>query len=316
MVEKERTDPVISWLLEGDPAIRWQVMRDLLDEPERIHGPERRKTESQGWGARLLSCQDPSGLWAKSLYNRKWISATYTLLHLCRLGLPEDNLQARSGCARILESNIARDGGINYWPSFKQSETCVTGMTLFFLAYFRTGGESLHAIADHLVRRQMEDGGWNCQMPKGATHGSFHTTINVLEGLLEYEKAFTHPPVRTAGVRAKAQEFLLVHRLFRSHRTGRQARSVFTQLSFPPHWYYDILRSLDYFREARAAFDSRMDDALGIIRKKRREDGFWPLQANHPGKTWFEMETPGMPSRWNTLRALRVLRAFEGYQGK
>ena len=307
----------IAWLLEGDRAIRWQVLRDLCGAPDAEVERERARVAREGWGARLLAAQDPDGRWAgggkpdAGLYTPKWISTTYTLLLLRDFGLHPTHEQARRACALLLERGLQRDGGVSYgtWAQWtRRGETCITGMVLSLLSYFRVEDERLDTIARHLLEQQMGDGGWNCQRPEGATHGSVHTTISALEGLRHYE---LH---RSRGVRAvrtgqrRGREFLLVHRLFRSHRTGAVIKPEFTRFSFPPRWHYDVLRALDHFQAVGAARDPRLAEAIEIVRQKRGPDGRWPLQHAYPGKQWFELEAVGGPSRWNTLRALRVLR--------
>jgi len=272
---------------------------------------ERKKISTQGWGARLLQYQEETGLWSGGLYSPKWTSTTYTLLLLRRLGLDPDNPQARRGCHLLLDRGYYPDGGINFFPSYKYSETCVTGIILSLQAYFQNQDDRIENIVDHLLTQQMTDGGWNCQSFKGATHSSFHTTISVLEGLREYD-------IYSLGKRNEVMEgikrgceFLLVHRLFRSHRTGKVVDPRMTRFSFPPRWRYDILRALDYFQAIQMASDPRLQDGLEIVRKKQRSDGTWVLQSRHPGRSYFECEQVGKPSRWNTLRALRVLRWFD-----
>jgi hypothetical protein len=316
-----RTDSVIQWLLDGDPAIRWQALRDLVGAAEASVERDRRKVARNGWGARLLARQDPEGTWAGGLssdgglYLPKWISTTYTMLTLRDLGLPDTNGQARKACRLLLERGLRRDGGINYgiWAKWTgRSETCVTGMVLSILSYFKHRDDRLDTIAEHLLEQQMPDGGWNCRRPHGATHGSVHTTISVLEGLWLYE---LHRERRIREVQAaqhRGREFLLVHRLFRSHRTGKIMKPEFTRFAFPPRWHYDVLRALDYFQAVNAPNDPRLAEAIDIVRSSRREDGRWLLQHSYKGKTYFELERLGAPSRWNTLRALRVLRWWEG----
>ena len=203
------------------------------------------------------------------------------------------------------------DGGINYFSSFQYSETCVTGMVLSILSYFRFQDERIDKLVEHLLAQQMTDGGWNCESYKGATHSSFHTTISVLEGLREYEKQESRTKSQVISSQKRGREFLLIHSLFRSHTTSDVVDPRMTRFSFPPRWHYDIMRALDYFRECNAPLDDRMKDAIKIIRKKCRKDGCWVLQQRHSGKSFFEMEQPGKPSRWNTLRALRILRRYE-----
>jgi len=311
-------DPVIHWLLDGDAAIRWQTLRDLAGATDRVVQRERQKMAHEGWGARLLAKQDAAGTWAggKSgdggLYHPKWISTTYTMLLLRDFGLPAGNRQAKKACALLLDEGIQRDGGINY--DWNQSETCVTGMVLSILSAFEHVDDRLDIVVDYLLKEQMPDGGWNCRRRRGATHSSVHTTILALEGLRYYE---LHHGGKIAAVRAaqrRGREFLLVHRLFRSHRTGAVIKPIFLRLSFPPRWHYDILRALDYFQAVNGARDPRLADAVEIVCNARLKNGRWPLQNSYKGKTYFEMERVGAPSRWNTLRALRVLKWWNGEQ--
>src|SRR3990172_3306272 len=174
------TDEITRWLLDGDPAIRWQTQRDLLGKAPGAYRAARQRVTTEGWGARLLALQDPTGAWGGGLYTPKWISTTYTMLLLRHLGLPPDHAQARTACNALIDRGFYRDGGINFFKSLKHSETCVTGMILsllscFLYLYYRT-----HRIVDHLLGQQMPDGGWNCERPNGATHGSFHTTLSLL----------------------------------------------------------------------------------------------------------------------------------------
>jgi len=272
---------------------------------------ERERIQKQGWCAKLLALQNDSGMWANGIYSPKWTSTTYTMLLLKRFGLPPQNQQALKACKILLDRGFYRDGGINYFGSLKHSETCVTGMILSLLAYFQYPDDRIHTLAEHLLAQQMPDGGWNCQSYKGATHSSFHTTISVLEGLREYEKSQPRDIEQIQTAQKKGREFLLVHQLFKSHRTGEVANPAFTRFSFPPRWHYDVLRSLDYFQECQAEPDDRLRDAIGLLINKRRSDGRWVLQNRHAGKTYFEMEQVGQPSRWNTLRALRILKQLK-----
>jgi hypothetical protein len=311
------TDNVTHWLLAGDPAIRWQALRDAVGAAASSVERERQKVAREGWGARLLAKQDPEGTWAGGLssdgglYSPKWISTTYTMLLLRDFGLPAANRQARRACTLLLDQGLQRDGGINYgW--WGVSETCVTGMVLSILSAFEYDDDRLDTVVDHLLAQQMPDGGWNCRRRFGATHSSVHTTISALEGLRNYE---LHRRRKVAAVRAAqrcGREFLLVHRLFRSHRTGEIIKPIFLRFSFPPRWHYDILRALDYFQSVNAPRDPRLAEAIDIVRNTRDDDGRWPLQNCYKGKTYFALERLGAPSRWNTLRALRVLKWWDG----
>jgi hypothetical protein len=315
-----RTDAAIRWLLEGDPAIRWQTLRDLVGAAERTVDRERKRVARDGWGARLLARQDSAGTWAagrtldSGLYTPKWTSTTYTMLLLRDFGLPPSNRRAREACALLLDRGLQRDGGVSYgtWAQWtRRGETCITGMVLSILSYFEYDDDRLDTIADHLLEQQMADGGWNCQRASGATHSSVNTTISVLEGLRFYE---LHRRRRLSAMRAAQQrgrEFLLVHRLFRSDRTGEIIKPIFTRFAFPPRWHYDILRALDHFQAVDAPRDARLGEAIDVVRNAQSEDGRWVLHHAYKGKTHFELERVGSPSRWNTLRALRVLRWWD-----
>ena len=275
-------------------------------------------------GRRLLARQDPEGRWGgglssdDGLYSPKWISTHYTMLLLRDFGLPATNRQARKACTLLLDRGIQRDGGIylELWgKGTGRSETCVTGMVLSILSHFEYDDPRLDTIADHLLVQQMPDGGWNCRRRFGATHSSVHTTISVLEGLRLYE---LHRGRKLQAVRAaqrRGREFLLMHRLFRSDRTGEIIKPVFTRFAFPPRWHYDILRALDYFQAASAPCDERLAEAIEIVQNTRQDDGRWSLQNTWKGQTFFELERLGAPSRWNTLRALRVLKWWNGRPG-
>jgi hypothetical protein len=239
------------------------------------------------------------------------------MLLLRDFGLPATNRKARKACTILLDQGLQRDGGINYgiWgKSWGRSETCITGMILSILSYFEHDDDRLDTIAEHLLDQQMPDGGWNCRRPSGATHSSVHTTISVLEGLRHYELHREHKQRVVRAAQRRGREFLLVHRLFRSHRTGEIIKPIFLRLSFPHRWHYDILRALDYFQSVNAARDGRLAEAIDIVRNKQGADGYWPLENSYRGKTYFELEPLGAPSRWNTLRAMRVLKWWHGVQ--
>jgi hypothetical protein len=302
----------LDWLMAGDPAIRWQVRHDLMDAAPSTVEREQRRTARHGWGAKLLARQDPEGTWAGRMYSPKWISTTYTMLLLRDLGLPPTNRQARKACALLLDRGLYLDGGIGF--GWGRSETCVTGMVLSILSWFRFDDPRLDTIVEHLLDQQMEDGGWNCQRPSGATHASMNTTILALEGLLHYERHRARAAKKLRAVRAaqgKGREFLLRHRLFRSHRTGKVIKRDFVRLSYPPQWHFDFLRGLDYFRASGAERDFRLIDAIDLLRDKRRPDGRWILEYRYRARYWFQMETIRKQSRWNTLRALRVLKWWD-----
>lgn len=299
---------LIPWLLEGDPAVRWQVLQDLAGAPAADVSAERRRIAAEGWGARLLGEQDDGGTWAQGLYLPKWTSTTYTLLLLHRLGLPEDNPQAVRGCRCLWDGATYFGGGPSLWHG--PPDTCVAGMLVLLGSCFRYGEPRLDAAVSWLLREQLPDGGWNCQSRRtGSLHGSFHTTISVLEALLAYRNSGGAIDVRDASSAGEA--FFLAHHLYRSHRTGVIANESFTRFPFPPQWHFDILRGLEYFRAAGAAPDPRLADAVERVRGASNADGRWKRPPPYPGRQWFTLEPPGA-SRVATLRCLRILRWWEG----
>ena len=299
---------IIDWLLAGDPAIRWQVMRDIQGAAGLVWRAEQERVATEGWGARLLAQRDDSGRWTPRLYGQKWTSTTYSLVLARQLGLPSTDARARASCRLFLDEGLWPDGGMNLSATHRRSETCITGLVISLLSWFGIDDPRRERVVEYLLREQMPDGGWNCQRDHGATHSSFHTTANVLDGLRDYVEGRGSLAEAAAGAEARGREFLLVHRLFRSHRTGAVVDPKLLRLTFPPRWRHDVLRGLDHFRAAGAGRDHRLSDAVDAVRSRRGSDGRWPLHAPHPGAVWFEMEEPGQPSRWNTLRALRVLR--------
>jgi hypothetical protein len=305
------SESTIEWLLEGDPSVRWQTMRDLMSAKKSSINAERAKLETEGWCYQLLALQDPKGTWANALYSPKWISTTYTMLVLKDLGLPPQNPQGQKACKVLIDSGFAKDYGISFSPSWKRSETCITGMILSILAYFQYKDERIDKLVEHLLGQQMKDGGWNCQLWRGATHSSLHTTISVMEGLREYEKYYKKNLNQAKESQKKGIEFLLKHKLFRSHRTGEIINEKFTLFSFPPRWHYDILRALDYFQECKLEKDERMNESIEIVKKRQDKNGKWKLQNKHPAKVFFDLEKAGRSSRINTLRSLRILKWWE-----
>ena len=320
------------WLLEGDPAIRFQVMRDLLDLDEGEYAAEQEKVASSGWGKEYLAYQDEKGMWGGGIYGPKWISTTYTMTTLRRIGLPAGNEQAKKGCWQLLEHGRYEDGGINYFASMAASEVCVTGMVLSILAHFRYKDPYIDGIADHLLQRQMPDGAWNCEDYRGAVHSSFHTTMSALEGLLEYQKSRSKVRLDVEVARLRAHEFLLQHKLYKSHRSGEIVSPRMLRMPFPPRWFYDFLKALDYFQDyykwrssQRITYpdleskkldrqhnhDKRFTDAIELLKSKQKANGKWNMMSGHTGRIYFNMEQAGKPGRWNTLRALRVLKWWE-----
>lgn len=305
MTEKQ----IILWLLEGDVSVQYQTYRDLLDKEK---PGLRKRIEHEGWGLKFLSHRKQDGHWGQSFYQPKWISTHYTLLDL-------KNLSISPGCKPIKETinNVflkekGSDGGILPTGIDQKCDVCVSGMALNYAAYFKTAQHNLESVIDFLLTEQMNDGGFNClSNSTGATHSSLHSTLSVLEGILEYQRnGYTYRLKELEKAKTESQEFILLHKLFRSDRTGEIISPRFLKLCYPGRWYYDILRAMDYFQLADVKYDNRMNDALEVLIKKRTKDGLWKLASKHPGQTHFEMEQAGKPSRWNTLRALRVLKHY------
>jgi len=292
----------LKWLLDSDPAIRWQVLRDLTDAAPDAIAAERSRVATAGWGAQLLALQSPRGNWG----GPKWDLITlYSLTVLKDLGLDPASKPARRMIDRVDKHLVFKP--LNNRPYLHgETEPCINGRILSIGAYFK---EPNDALANQLLGEQLEDGGWNCEAPK-SRRSSFHTTICVLEGLLDYERAGRRSPA-VKKARKRAENYLLEHRMFRSLRTGEVIDKRWLRFSFPPFWHYDVLRGLDYLRNAAIQPDSRVDDAIKIVIERRHQNGRWPLNLLHPEDIQVEMETSvGSASRWNTLRALRVLRWY------
>ncbi|MGB5032404.1 MAG: hypothetical protein WBO76_09835 [Saprospiraceae bacterium] len=300
---------IMSWLLEGDVSIQYQTYRDLLD----LNKPKlRNKIESEGWGLKFLSHRQQNGYWGKDFYQPKWISTHYTLLDLKNLQISPHQKDIRRTLNFIFKNEKGPDGGILPIGLTQRCDICVNGMVLNYACYFQVPELEIKSIIDFLLAEKMHDGGFNCRSNStGAKHSSLHTTISVLEGIQEYlSNGYQYRLKELIKARNDSQEFILMHKFFRSDKTGAIINPNFLKLYYPCRWYYDVLRALDYFQSAQVPFDPRMNDALELIVKKKTKDGLWKLASKHPGQTHFEMEKAGQPSRWNTLRALRVLKAY------
>jgi hypothetical protein len=308
----------IKWLLDTDPAIRWQVMRDLTGEAPNAIAAERSRVATEGWGAQLLARQSAAGTWGGSprgwrsdlpKEHRDLLITLYSLSVLMDLGLDPASNQACKMIDRV-HNRIVFKWLDNRSYLRGETEPCINGRILGIGSYFKKPND---ALANQLLDEQLEDGGWNCEAPK-SRHSSFHTTICVLEGLFEYERAKRKSAAITKSVakaRQKAENYLLERRMFRSLRTGKVVDKRWLRFSFPTFWHYDVLRGLDYFRNAGLKPDSRVGEAIEIVVGRRHQNGRWPLNLLHPEFIPLEMETGvGGANRWNTLRALRVLRWY------
>jgi hypothetical protein len=300
----------IAWLLDADPAISWQAMRDLTNASSAAIAAERARVPQEGVGAQILDHQGSDGSWHRA-GAPDWLPTLFTMLLLRATGADPAGPAVASAVAR-LEAGFQWDEEFRDKPfqSFFEGEVepCINGGALSLGAYF---GRPTESLARRLVGEQLEDGGWNCEAPK-SSRSSFHTTICVLEGLLEYERAAGHAPDVAAAIR-RGEEYLLERGLFRRQSTGQVANRDFLELAFPPRYHYDILRALDYFRDAGAPPEPRFSEAVEIIESRRQADGRWLLDRAYDEALGFPfIESRGEPSRWNTLRALRVLRWYQG----
>jgi hypothetical protein len=300
----------IEWMLDSDPAIRWQVTRDLTDASPATVAAERARIPHEGLGAEILARQGSDGAWHRA-DAPDWLPTLFTLQLLRATGVDRAEPSVDSAMAR-LAAGFRWDEEFGRKPFFEgEVEPCINGGALAVGGYF---GRPTESLARRLIGEQLEDGGWNCEAPK-SVRSSFHTTICVLEGLLEYERAAGAEP-EIAAARRRGEEYLLERGLFRRRSTGEVANPAFLELAFPPRYHYDVLRALDYLRDARVQPDARMDDAVHLI-ESRRAGGRWLLDRAYDEALAFPLgESVGQPSRWNTLRALRVLRWYGRGRGE
>ena len=320
------THDVIDWLLDSDPAIRWQVMRDLLDAPTDDWKAERARIENYGWAARLFELQDSDGQWdggafvPKNFTEQKWrdegqpwTATCWTLTQLREFGLEPTCACAQRTVWLVGENSRWDHDGQPYWTG--EVEECINGRTVAVGAYF---GVDVAPIVHRLLGERQEDGGWNCERANGSRVSSFDTTISVLEGLLEFERR-VGPTSQTRNARRSGEAYLLRRHLFRRLSTGEAADAQYLKFTHPNHWRYDILRALDYLRSASifdgTEADPRLAEAIAQVRAKRQPGGKWLMDWEARGRRWFEMDDGvGQPSRWITLRALRVLKWWEAAQ--
>lgn len=316
--EGEEMNDVTTWLLDGDPAIRWQVLRDLSDASAAEVDAERVRVAKTGWGKVLLDLQvdgqwaggacfpsrgwRPPGLVVGDPEGQPWTATLPTLRLLRDFGIDPADPDVRVAVEGVREHSRWEYAGEPFFEG--EVEPCINGGVVALGAYY---GENVDGVVTRLLGEQLDDGGWNCEAERGSTRSSFHSTICVLEGLLEYQRSGGAIPVTDS--RQQAEEYLLARSLFRRASTGEVVDTAWLQFSFPVQWHYDVLRGLDYFRSIGNTPDPRVSEAVALVRAKQQPDGRWLLEDTHQGLAHFEMEEgDGRPSRWNTLRALRVLR--------
>lgn len=310
----------LEWILDSDPSVRWQALRDLAGAPPEVVAAERARVATEGWGARLMALQGDDGQWAggacfpagfkwseMETEGQPWISTLPTLQLLRDLGIHPRDERVRRAVAQVRDHCRWEHAGEPFFDG--EVEPCINGRVVALGAYF---GEDVEGVVARLLDEQLEDGGWNCEAENGSVRSSFHSTIDVLEGLLDHERA-TGGSARSIAGRRRGEEYLLERRLFRRKSTGEIVDQAYLRSSFPVWWHYDVLRALDYFRATGARPDPRLDEAVELLRSERQPDGTWLLENTHRGRVHFALEDgDGRPSRWNTLRALRVLRWHDG----
>jgi hypothetical protein len=304
---------VIDWLLDSDPSVRWQVMRDLTHAPAAVTAAERSRIATEGWGARLLALQTADGLWAGNAWSQDRTDTFHALELLRRLGLDPASEPAQRATGLVREHVTWGDGA--WWdPPWAgnrffegEVEPCINGNVVSTGSYF---GVDVAPLVERLLGEQLPDGGWNCEVERGATVSSFGTTINVLEALLAHERAIGGSE-RVAAARRRGEAYMLERRLFRRKSTGEVINPTWLQFAFPIWWHYDVLRGLDYLRDADVQPDDRITEAIGVVKEKRDSAGRWSQENVHEGEVNFALDdVKGQPSRWNTLRAIRVLSWF------
>ncbi len=294
----------LRWLLDSDPSIRWQVLRDLTDAAPDAIATERSRVATKGWGAQLLARQAPSGKWGGRRENAGLLITFYTLVVLMDLGLDPGSKEARKMTSRVERLRFKCHDNRRFFEG--ETEPCINARILALGTYFK---EPNHVLADRLLAEQLEDGGWNCEAPRSRV-SSFHTTICALEGLLVYEQAGRKSAAVTQA-RKRAEKYLLERHLFRSLRTGEIIEKRWLRFAYPTIWHYDVLRALDYLGNAGIKPDERVREAIEVVIARRHQNGRWPMNLLHPEYIPVKMETEiGGASRWNTLRALRVLRWY------
>jgi hypothetical protein len=312
---------VLDWLLDADPAIRWQTLRDLTAAPADVVAAERARVATDGWGARLLALQGDDGQWeggalfparrarsdsSEPPKGQPWTATAYSLVLLQDFGVDPHHDTVRRALAQVRARCRWEHAGQPFFSG--EVEPCINGMTVALGAYF---DQDVDGVVARLVDEQLEDGGWNCEAENGSVRSSFHTTIRVLEGLLAHERA-TGGSAESIAARRRGEEYLLERKLFRRKSTGDVVDPAYLHFSFPTRWHYDVLRALEYFRVVGGPPDPRVDEAIDVLRSRQQGDGTWLLENTHPGAVHFMLDAgDGRPSRWNTLRALRVLRWYE-----
>ncbi len=309
----------LTWLLDSDPAIRWQVMQHLEGSAAEEVAAERRRVATEGWGARLLELQDPDGYWANGAYfpsdtsnlergpdgrllGQPWTATTWALSQLRWFGVDPESSDVLQAVALVKDNASWEYAGEPFFEG--EVEPCVNGQTVANGSYF---GVDVTSIVDRLLGEQMEDGGWNCEQENGSKRGSFDTTIAVIEGLAAFRERSEKASDLDEAIE-RGEEYLLERQLMLRLSNGELINEAWARFSFPNWWHYDVLRGLDHLRTTRRP-DQRVERALDLVENRKGSDGRWKREKVWPGAIHFDVDDPeGQPSRWITLRAMRVLK--------
>jgi hypothetical protein len=300
---------ILQWLLSGDVAIQYQTRRDLLETKESDLAVVRSRISCEGWGKLFLSKRnDTDKTWGNGIYSPKWISTHYTLLDLRNLGIDPSDPRYNESSGLLIDSLWTNKGKVR---KYRYQDLCVSAMLMSIACYAKLESGKINEIADYLIERHFADGGWNCSWNRGSQKSSMHTTLSVLEAIFDYRtNGYRYRLEELSDAGNEAIELFLKRRLFKSLGTGEPIDKKMLMISYPCRWHYDILRCLDFFRAANVRSDERMEEALDILIGKKRKNNRWPVQHRHAGLVHFDMEKTGGESRWNTLRALRVLKKY------
>lgn len=312
---------VQAWLLDSDPALRWQVERDLIGAPEQTWQATRARVATDGYGGRLLAHQDADGQWAGGAFfpadatqdeeGQPWTATTWSLNSLREWGVDAAGLRHRRTPELLAEHYRWEHGDLPYWDG--EVDCCINAWTIANGAWL---GVQVTGLADWFISHQLPDGGWNCEWVSGAQVSSFHSTLNALKGLLAYEQ-YTGGSAATRRARRRGAEYLLQRALFKRLSSAEPVADWVYTFCYPERWAYSILNAADHFRAAAGHDgvrpDPRMAAAIEIIRTHRQADGTWLQARRHPGREWFEVDVPaGEPSKWLTTFALRTLAWYDG----
>lgn len=296
---------IIDWLLEGDVSIQYQTKRDLLDQDDENL---QKQISERGFGRRFLQEKHNNGYLGRRIYSPKWTSLHYVLFDLLWIEIHPDNEIYKQNVLYLIDKMWYKGKDNKY---LRQQDLCVSAMILHMAVYCNIQDGRLKEIVDYILTSQFPDGGWNCEHERGAHKSSLHTTLSVLEAFHIYHKNnYTYRLSEIQKQVKEAEDFILRKELYKSERTGELIKKAFLQFPFPCRWKYDYLRALDYFRRSKHSYDPRMKDALKKL-KKAHKNGYFYRYSKYPGLLYFSMEDSPKGSRWNTLRALRVLRFYQ-----